>query len=92
MYNMIELVLIQTNKNFQGGNIMRKFLSVWVKWIIIMYILAWLVSAFLLNSQTVLKSLLLVSFIMSIVTYVYSGMSDRIDVLEKRIKALEGDK
>jgi len=92
MYNMIELVLIQINKNFQGGNIMRKFLSVWVKWIIIMYILAWLVSAFLLNSQTVLKSLLLVSFIMSIVTYVYSGMSDRIDVLEKRIKALEGDK
>ncbi|GEM_PF-3039400 len=92
MYNMIELVLIQTNKNFQGGNIMRKFLSVWVKWIIMMYILAWLVSAFLLNSQTVLKSLLLVSFIMSIVTYVYSGMSDRIDVLEKRIKALEGDK
>jgi len=89
---MIELVLIQTNKNFQGGNIMRKFLSVWVKWIIMMYILAWLVSAFLLNSQTVLKSLLLVSFIMSIVTYVYSGMSDRIDVLEKRIKALEGDK
>ena len=71
---------------------MRKFLSVWVKWIIMMYILAWLVSAFLLNSQTVLKSLLLVSFIMSIVTYVYSGMSDRIDVLEKRIKALEGDK
>ena len=92
MYNMIELVLIQINKNFQGGNIMRKFLSVWVKWIIMMYILAWLVSAFLLNSQTVLKSLLLVSFIMSIVTYVYSGMSDRIDVLEKRIKALEGDK
>jgi hypothetical protein len=29
---------------------------------------------------------------MSIVTYVYSGMSDRIDVLEKRIKDIEGNK
>lgn len=74
------------------GHTMKKFLSVWATWIVIMYILAWLISAFLLNAQTIFRPLILVSFAMSIVTYVYSGMSDRIDVLEKRIKDIEGNK
>jgi len=71
---------------------MKKFLSVWATWVVITYILAWLISIFLLNAQGIFRALLIVSLVMSIVTYVYTGMSDRIDVLEKRIKDIEGNK
>ncbi len=71
---------------------MKKFLSIWAIWIVLMLIFTFLFAAFLLDIQHIYRASFVVSIVMSIITYVFAQQSDRIDVLEKRIKDLEENK
>jgi len=71
---------------------MKKFLSIWAGWAVLMYIFTFIFAAFLLDSQHIYRTSLVVSIVMSIITYIFAQQSDRIDVLENRIKDLEDKK
>lgn len=71
---------------------MKKFLSILAIWVVLMLFFTFLFAAFLFDSQHIYRTSLVVSIVMSIITYLFEQQSDRIDVLEKRIKDLGGNK
>ena len=68
---------------------MKRFLSIFVPWLITLMVLTFFFASFFLNGQHPYRLPVLLAFVFSVLTYAFLKQSEKTEELEARIRELE---